>query len=883
MKNFRQELSRARLACFVAQFFCGLSWGLAVVAVLLVFVALLDWGFVLSDSTRITLYEYALWIPVVLLVPVLWSAARTAYRLPTELDSLNEDERCTICSTLQLPAHSQSELTDWLTLQAQQQAAKAVRCARSHYPALRRYLVAVLVPTLIAAAFIGLYSSSPVIFTTLVARILQPHEDIPPYSPYRFSLLPTEPLVHFGEDITLSCHVEGAAPPSELHLLLRATGVPLQSLPAFRTQDGSFVRVLEKVTAPCEVAFATADGRARSHYVPVQVSYSPRILSGKALVTPLLYTGLGPTEYVLGGSEICVPDGATVSFTLNCSSEIAGGYGFFTSVGEMDSQSVDVRAEGKELTATLALRQAGTLTLQVKDAAGREADAPVHIRLAVLPDSPPTVSINKPEDGSYLVVAQPLVVEVKAEDDYALNRFNLYKALAPYRQHGISVLPEKARSHTATQTYDTVAMGLKAGDVLELRAEVGDDNPFRFNIVSSATTKVTVISESEYARILQMELSYDEFLSRYEELEAVIAAAVAALEAGDRSAARREMEQARDLARTFAADFPVFDMDGKLSELSGQIVSVLEENLGEVDAVDPAAVERMLARLGRFSGELKSETQQAKEVALLARAMEARLQFEQLFERQSEQVRLYRLFMDEYGAASTSEPGKLEGLGAEQASIMQEYVQWEDSLSPLLEELGKYESLLPMYQQVFSMRYACEQAGVEGLMDQAVAESSAHHPADAHSYAHQALEGMQQLLNKECSAGNCSNAAQQCRNSMSDTAGNTLQQLLDAMKNRSENKTPGGYGVGSSNGTSYAPNARGGKLIGPSRSRLSQRQSRGHRELSSSGTSQAGKQGADSTSAPVDSPLPEAPAYLKSGTEMVPAPYRDAVRAYFSH
>lgn len=882
MKQFRTELNRARLACFVAQFVCGLSWVLAIIGGLLVLAALLDWGFVLSDSTRAALYKYALWVPVVLLLPVLWKAARTAYRLPSELDALNEDDRHTISSTLQLPLQSRGELSDWLTEQAQQQAAKAVRRARSHYPALRRYLIAVLVPTVAAAVFIGLYSASPVIFSTLAARLLQPLEDVPPYSPYHFSLQPTEPIVHFGEDITLSCRVAGDAPPSDLRLLLRADGVPLQVLPTFRAQDGSFVRVLEKVTAPCEVAFETTDGRARSHYVPVQVSYSPRILSGQAVVTPLPYTGLQPTEHVLGGSEIRVPDGSTVAFTLNCSSEITGGYGYFTAAGESAQKQVKVRAEGKSLTAELPIRQAGTLTLQVKDVAGREADTPVHIRLAVLPDTPPSVSINKPEDDSYLVVGQPLTVEVKAEDDYALNRFNLYKALAPYRQHGISVLSENARSHTATQTYDTVALGLRAGDVLELRAEVGDDNPFRFNIVSSPTTRVTVISESEYARILQMELTYDEFLSRYEELEASISAAVVALKSGDWSAARREMELARNIARTFAADFPVFDMDGKLSELSGQIVSVLDENLSEVTVPDSAAVERMLARLGQFSAELKAETQQAAEVALLARAMEARLRFAQLQERQSEQVRLYRLFMDEYGAASTSEPGKLEGLGAEQSNIMQEYIEWEDSLSPLLEELGRHETLLSMYQQVFAMRHACEQAGVEGLMDQAVAESSAHHPADAHSYARQALEGMLQLLNKECSAESCTNAAQQCRSNMSSAAGNTLQQLLDAMKNRSRNNNSG-YGVGSGNGSSYAPNARGGKLIGPSRSRMSQRQSRGRASRPSSGRSQPPKQGAASPSSPVVSPHAESPAYLNSGSDMVPAPYRDAVRSYFSH
>jgi hypothetical protein len=92
-------------------------------------------------------------------------------------------------------------------------------------------------------------------------------------------------------------------------------------------------------------------------------------------------------------------------------------------------------------------------------------------------------------------------LEVKAEDDYALSRFVLYKALAPYRQHGISELQGKSRTQVLVRSYDTAALGLSPGDKLELRAEVGDENPFRFNIVSTPTTIVHVISEEEYAAV----------------------------------------------------------------------------------------------------------------------------------------------------------------------------------------------------------------------------------------------------------------------------------------------------------------------------------------------------------------------------------------------
>lgn len=110
-------------------------------------------------------------------------------------------------------------------------------------------------------------------------------------------------------------------------------------------------------------------------------------------------------------------------------------------------------------------------------------------------------------------MGEPLVVKVEAQDDYGVTRFDIFKSLAPYRQHGVSVLQGKGPRQVWEAAYDTGAMGLHAGDTLELRAEVGDSNPFRFTLVSSPTTRLTLISQEEYAAFLRMELGYKEFLS----------------------------------------------------------------------------------------------------------------------------------------------------------------------------------------------------------------------------------------------------------------------------------------------------------------------------------------------------------------------------------
>ncbi|MBR5887271.1 MAG: hypothetical protein IKZ07_03585 [Akkermansia sp.] len=893
MSRFRTELRRVQLACFVAQLACGLGWWLAFMVLAAVLVALCDWGFVLSEDVRAQLMYPALVLGIVLLVPVLWRAVAATFRLPAELDALNDDPRLTISSALKLPKQKEGGLTDWLTGQALKQAAAAVRCSRSHYPVLRRWLFALLVPVITISVLLGVYSIAPGAFSTLTARLLQPHEDVPPYSQYRFVLTPSQPQVYFGEDIALSCRVEGEPEPGALCLLMRAEGMPVQTLPVFVAQDGSYQRVLENVTAPCEVAFATLNGRARSHFIPIQVNYSPRILAGRVTITPLPYTGEPARELTLGGSEISVPDGGSISIELQCSCDIVSGSAYFTPADEQEPQAVPARAQADKLQVSMSLRKPGTLSLQVKDAAGREADSPVHVRLAVLPDSPPNVSIESPEDGSYLVAGEPLKVILRAEDDYALNRLTFFKAIAPYRQHGLSELQGRPRNQTVTHSYDTSALGLKPGDELELRAEVGDDNPFRFNIVSSPTTHVKIISSQEYVEILRIEVTYDEFLSRYEQLTESLAQVATALKSRDAAAARSAMESAHEIAQTLAKDFPIFDMDGTLSELSGKIAAVLAENLAVLSTLSEAsseqernaAYEHMLSKLGDLSGTLAEQEQQARELALLVRAQEVQIRFVELVRQQEQLVSLYRRFMEEYGAASTSEPGKLEGLGGEQAMMMQEYVEWEEALSPLLAELGQHESLLSMYQMVFAMRHACEQVGVEGLMDQAVAESVAHHPANAHSYAAQALDGMQKLLQNECSSGSCSSAAQQCRDSMSAAAGNTLQQLLDAMQRRRGSNSSGGTNATSGSGRSAISGVTGERLLGPARNRLQRRSRMGTSTApgGNSSTQGAGNRLHRHQTRPIGTPGADSPTYRESDTEMVPAGYRDAVRSYFSY
>lgn len=898
MKRFKAMLFRARAACFIGQLFLGCSRTVAVLLAVVLLAALADAGLILSQGTREFLQPVAACVAGAGFLLSFLSACYAVRRVPSELDRLNRDGRCTIACAMGLPVRSQPgevSLGDWLVQQAYGQAADAILRARRHAPALRRWAWGMVWLLVAGGVLLGVQMAFPQAFLVLGQRLAYPARDIPPLSPYTFTWSPQSPSVPCGEDIALSVHVEGGKPPQGMNLLLRLGNGHVQTLPAFRTRKGDWCRVLEKVTAPCSIAFATADGRARSRFVPVTVNYNPRILDGQATITPLPYTGQPPTQSRLGGSEILVPDGGSVSIVLNCNREIAGGLALFTPTGETHPQKAEARAEGNRLHVSMKVRVPGTLSMQVTDSHGRSADAPVCTRVAVLPDAPPEVSITQPEDGTYLLAGHPLELRVEASDDYGLERLTLYKALAPYRQHGMSILQGKDAKQVYHCVYDTAAMGLKSGDVLEWRAEVGDSNPFRFHIASSPTTSVMIVSEEEYAALLRLQMDVEEFLARYEALETGLGQAREALQAllsssreeeraSALAAALQAMQHTEELAKKIADDFPVFDMDGQLSRLASEIGETLEADIRQLSGLPSDAEEladkvgELLERLGASGEELSWQTGEADKVALLARAVEAQEELLNLYQRQQEMVQLFNRFKAEYGVSSTAEPGKLEGLGVEQASVRDAYTAWEESLSPLLAELGRHEELEPMYQLLFAMRTVCEQAGVEGLMDEAVGAADSHLPADAYAYARQAMEGMQQLISQSCSETARQNCLQQSMGNMGSSARNTLQQMLDALKQgRGQQR-----GMGQGRGASMAPGGRGRKMMGPSRSRW---KARSGKQGQGPGAGAAPGQGRGAPAGErqgVGNPPPDAVRFPESTLEQVPALYRDAVRQYFS-
>lgn len=905
-------MRRNAACCFVGQLLRVVLVTAALLPIPALLMALADWAFVLSADTRFCLLVA---LGVLAGLGTVWgvvSAWRVAARLPKEFDALNADPRCAISGALSLPPPAQGcPLSAWLSQRALQEALGAVQSAEEHRPALKRLGKGGLWLLCSTLTVMALQVSCPVAFQVLGMRLVCPYEDVPPYSPYTFRISPEVLEVNYGEALEVACTIEGEPAPGEIVLRLRADGVPEQSLPTVRDAEGHYSRVLENVTTPCSVAFYTADGRAGSPFVPVHIKRLPRILSGRAQLIPLPYTGLAPREVRLGGSEICVPDGGSVRFTLRCNLPLERAQALFTPEDGSAAESIAGTVAADTVHFEMTVRRAGTLEMQVYDANGSAADSPVRTRLAPVPDAAPQVLIRQPQNGAYVVEGYPLQLHAEAADDYGVSRFELFKALAPYRQHGVKEdCTTPATERSIKQTFHTADLGVKAGDKLEFRAEAGDDNPFRFHIVSSATATVTVISPAEYAEILRLELSYLGFKARYNRLKDALDATDRALDAlasvstpEARAAALQQVlaanQKAQELSASIAKDFPAFAMDSSLSALAERLAEKLaaeQQALSQLNLQLPqqdwaAAVQAIKrARLAEQQ-ELARQDAEAQKVKCLAELQDIVNRISRLAEHQKKLSELMRRFKTEFGSPITTQPAKLEGLGADQTLILEDWRALMQQAVALQREMTPDADLAGATAFLERLLQAASELEIETLMQQTIHYASVHHSAETESHARRAADALQRLLQAQANAQACSNTCKSCQNNLSQAACQALSQLCGSMCNSKSNGNKPGSGKGMASGGYAGYGSPGGtqgrmsgRVIGPARADYSGHtgMSRGKPVSSGSAASRPNQHSFPSADSPEAPPAPDSVNLPANYSEQVPTRYLDAVRSYFN-
>ncbi len=132
------------------------------------------------------------------------------------------------------------------------------------------------------------------------------------------------------------------------------------------------------------------------------------------------YTGLEPRKIEDGG-DIAVLNGTDVSLTITPTMASKGGR---IVIGEKESVPLTAAADGT-LTAAFTARQDGFYRVELDGPSGEKVTASPQYTIDMLSDQTPTVTVGKPGRDTDATPVQEFVIEVRADDDYAVKNLRV--------------------------------------------------------------------------------------------------------------------------------------------------------------------------------------------------------------------------------------------------------------------------------------------------------------------------------------------------------------------------------------------------------------------------------------------------------------------------
>lgn len=752
----------------------------------------------------------------------------------------------------------------------------------------------------------------------IVGRLLHPASELPPYSPYTFTLAgENAPKVIYGKEASLAVDIEGPPFTGEVTLLIRpAGGGETDRLPTFRETSTRHTRKLEGVTAPVNFAFAV--GRGRSAWHRLEVIYQPRLESAEVELSPPAYSRLSGTRFSLGSEDLRGLRGTSVRLLAESNRPLSGGVleGRAPQGREVLQrvEGVPVAEEEKKVAFQWEIDGDLVWTLDLTDVRGGRMEETVALAQRLIPDEKPRVDLVEPGPLIFATPESEVKMVWEIEDDLGLDRVELLRSAERFRDR-VQTLPEGSGEKRLRVERATLLgnLGVRPGQTLEFLLEARDRNPSLLGVGSAPAASIRIISEEEYASQIRLRTTLEEFSGRYRALREKLEAAQSSLEAlaeaarsGDaarleaaRAEAIRAQQEAAQWFKAFASDFPAFATDEQLNDLSGDLHEELLKNLSDLEKEegwsDPAKAEalanRLRERLTPGATQLAGQEAVAAGISTLGAVMEMAAELEAIHDEQRDISHRLDRIARELALGQTDSRGDIPTLRARQVNNHERLAEVEEKLPERLSQLPESaESLRAGAEKVLEMLKSLQ---VQKQMSDSASQAGEGKVPGAAEDAALALANLDQILTQEkndfcriCQGGEpgfCQGDG---------LAALTLAQMLDALRGRSRSRTAGN-GDGSGGGGGSGLGGFGGSgttmqgiqldipLIGPPRVQLSQPPGgMGGPGRESGTTASALKTEATAGALPGgESAAPDGRAWTP---EDVPPKYRDAVGRFFS-
>lgn len=905
---FETRLKRQRRLWQAGVLLCGALRLLRLAVLVFASYVLLDYLLAFSSPALMAMNGLCLSAVVFLLAWELISTVGvTREETAVRMDQLMANRRQPVLTALELQsaAPATDELRGFLVEKAMGEAVREMEEMSAGrwfpWPEVGRQTFRLFLTGALAAVLLAVHAPAT---ETVLARIRHPQADIPPYSPYHFSITPAVPRVLYGGSVDLRVQVAGGAVRQGVEMWTRHAG-EVNRVPCFREGESLFSQRLDRVTDPVEFCFVT--GRARSEWHRVELRMQPKVSMVKLRIAPPAYTHLPAREFVLGEEGFEGYKGSRARLQLTSNRPLARGALTLTPLdGIGGARLVTAEKTGEH---TLAfdwdLRQPARIEVRVHDTQGTAMAEPLRLTQKLIPDLPPEVSIHTPPPYALATPSSLIPVQGSATDDLALRSVELVRTMVGFRDRVTSVgpkLPDKR--YAISHDFNLRRLGVLPGQIIELGFEARDFNPDRTGIGASDLVRIEIIPEAEYAEIIRANETLDQFLARFHAVQQKLDAFNEAVEALNRELAearpdagsigqwldqaRRHNQALQELVSKLGEEFHAYDLEAAFAAAVRDMAEKLQGQANLLEGMKPGnpqlpeVTRRLMADIKEQQGRLRQEVAQAEKAVKVGRVMEQASAFMEILSRQRQVVRRLQRF----DPPTNADSAELGYYGKHQAEV-------QEALRALLKELPEAAQGLPEGEEYTQLRQdtlefarQLQETGADQLMNEAVSASGNQDGPKAHRSARLALERLEGLLKKRGDGG-CQFAGL-CQGGLKFSPGeelrSTLAQMLSSMmgggnKPGERGLRGGGGGTGDGSDGYWVPSHTrlNTPVFGPQRMTFKPGGAQGSGGRGGVGGQVIGQTTRETITGPKQKPVQGG----ARSPELAPAKYRDAVKRYF--
>ena len=324
---------------------------------------------------------------------------------------------------------------------------------------LWKYVLPPLAILLLALAFF------PTFITQSTSHIWHFQRQYSRPAPFDFVLKNKELRVFKGENFILDVAVAGKALPASLSLLSNGAEQPLNKV---NGHPDEFRYTFEQPTQ--DVTFQLSGAGFVSEEYRLTVVERPDLRDFSVQVTYPAYTGR-PAETIRNGGNLTVPEGSQLRWQFSTAATEA-----LSLVFEQPTEAVAGTRDGENFTVARRALRSQPYLVRLQNAVSVNRD-PIAYQLTVVPDAPPTLTVEAFSDTTSL---RFLALGGTAQDDYGLTALRLHYQVQRGGKGGTYVsrplgLPSSVGG-TYSYTWNLTPLNLQPGDRVQYFVEAVDND-----------------------------------------------------------------------------------------------------------------------------------------------------------------------------------------------------------------------------------------------------------------------------------------------------------------------------------------------------------------------------------------------------------------------